>query len=96
MQVRPIPLSADACPATRTAGMMEVCDNMVSHKSSHVARWSLIASAGSGSTHLLLAGGYCSSPSAVRLRPPQAVAISTNAEMTSTTRCKPLRPTPTA
>ncbi|RZR76984.1 hypothetical protein BHM03_00001915, partial [Ensete ventricosum] len=59
-------------------------------------QWSLIASAGSGSTHLLLAGGYCSSPSAVRLRPPQAVAISTNAEMTSTTRCKPLRPTPTA
>ncbi|RWW24150.1 hypothetical protein GW17_00011576 [Ensete ventricosum] len=62
----------------------------------HCYGWSLIASAGSGSTHLLLAGGYCSSPSAVRLRPPQAVAISINAEMTSATRCKPLRPTPTA
>ncbi|RWW35819.1 hypothetical protein BHE74_00059213 [Ensete ventricosum] len=37
-QVRPTPLPADACPTARMAGMVEVCDSMVSHKGSQVAR----------------------------------------------------------
>ncbi|RZS26308.1 hypothetical protein BHM03_00059624 [Ensete ventricosum] len=37
-QVRLTPLPADACPTARTTGMVEVCDSMVRHKGSQVAR----------------------------------------------------------
>ncbi|RZR88920.1 hypothetical protein BHM03_00016564 [Ensete ventricosum] len=36
-QVRPTPLPADACPTIRTAGMVEVYDDMVSHKGGQAA-----------------------------------------------------------